>query len=475
MIKKKLQQFSNLIENKFEFDVRAFSLFRIALGLIIVLDLAIRATDLTAFYTEDGILPFGTLSSNFNSHFHIPVYELNDSFSFVLFLFIVQFLAALLLILGRWVKISQVVLLLFYISLDLRNPFIAQGGDDLLRVLIFWSLFLPMDQFYCFKKKNNFQIKYLGFPAFAFLLQIVFVYFFSALLKSSSEWHSDATALYYAFSIDQIQLKPAKYLLQFPDLLQSFTHLAYYIELLIPLLFIVPFKNNTMRMLAISILLIFHLFITATLFVGLFSIISCIAFIPFISTKWMDKFDSIFNNPYTFKNEPIQANFSSTILALIFLFFVLGINHKNLSQKKIGLHREIVNSSYFFGINQNWGMFAPDVYKDDGWYVYEAITNEEDTIDIFRQGEPVSFKKPANVLLEIKNDRWRKFAEQLTQSNNSWIQQYFCDYLFENWNANNPTIQIKSLRLIYMLEKTPAFGKVAEVKKVVLWDYKPRK
>ena len=46
--------------------------------------------------------------------------------------------------------------------------------------------------------------QYVSLAGFAYVCQVFYVYFFSALLKSSPEWNGDFTALYYALSLEHI-------------------------------------------------------------------------------------------------------------------------------------------------------------------------------------------------------------------------------------------------------------------------------
>ena len=46
----------------FGIDTRSLAVLRVALALIILADLAIRASELSAFYTEDGVLPRALLA-----------------------------------------------------------------------------------------------------------------------------------------------------------------------------------------------------------------------------------------------------------------------------------------------------------------------------------------------------------------------------------------------------------------------------
>ena len=48
----------------FGLDLRGLAALRICCGLLQLVDLALRAQDLTAFYTKDGVLPFSIFAAH---------------------------------------------------------------------------------------------------------------------------------------------------------------------------------------------------------------------------------------------------------------------------------------------------------------------------------------------------------------------------------------------------------------------------
>lgn len=61
-----LQKISTKIQEIFGFDFRSLAAFRIGLAILFLTDLAIRATDLTAFYTDLGVLPRSVVIERFS-------------------------------------------------------------------------------------------------------------------------------------------------------------------------------------------------------------------------------------------------------------------------------------------------------------------------------------------------------------------------------------------------------------------------
>jgi len=103
-------------------------------------------------------------------------------------------------------------------------------------------------------------------------------------------------------------------------------------------------------------------------------------------------------------------------------------------------------------VDQHWGMFAPVVFKDDGWYVLEGKTARGQTIDLNQQGKAADYSKPASVVSLFKNDRWRKYSENYLFIHNGYMRPYYCNYLVRRWNEAHPQQPIKELQVIYMKE-----------------------
>ena len=455
-----IQNLPQKLSNTYQFDLRAFALFRIVFGFVMLIDLSIRLSDFKAFYTSQGVLPFEYFSQYFSKYFFIPIYQLNDAPWFVGICFAMQIIAVFCFVIGYRTKLFQVILLVFYISLHMRNPYVLQGGDDLIRVMLLFSLFLPLNAVWAVQTK---PVKYnFAIPALIFMFQISMVYWVSALMKTSPEWHSEGTALYYAFNLDCIQWPLAKYLLQFPALLQFLTPLVFYLEIVIPILFFIPFKNNVFRLICIGIMVVFQIGISATLFVGLFYLINLTALIPLLPSS--------FFNYFKIKEKKVDWNINHDKFLNYFtsflLLYVLFWNTNYIPQFKYGLAKRFKSFGFSIGLNQNWGMFAPSVFKEDGWLIYEAITNQNDTIDLKNNRQKAHYEKPENILKTVKNDRWRKYTEYIIMQDRTWLREPFHIYILNQ----NKDLNIKQLNIIYMVELTPAPDGKATITKVNLND-----
>lgn len=452
---------------------------RMCVAAVIMFDLAIRLSDLEAFYTNTGAVPLSMLFEYSWNDYFISVHTMSGLWSVQLGLFLLAFFFAIMLFVGYRTRLFTILSWFMLLSLHNRNTLILQGGDDLLRLVLFWTMFIPWGKRYSCdsileadpKPENEF----VSVSAFAYLLQIVYIYTGSALLKGK-EWDTDYTALYYAYSLDQITYPFSRLIYYYPELLRKLTFFVYYFELLVPLLFFIPVKHSFFRIAGVLCIIAFHTFNSFSLLIGLFPVIGIATIMGLLPTPFIDRAEILFKGlrktaalsfknyvsfigrlvpwkyPRYLTNSPYRNIISAGLIFLI--VFVFDWNFSNLSFVKSKLSNELRFIGYGLRLDQNWGMFAPGVFKDDGWFIMEGTDKNGNKIDLFRSGTAVNYKKPDYVVYLFKNDRWRKYTENYIFSNNHFMRGYFCNYSMRIWNEQNPNKQIDTLNVIYMKEFT---------------------
>ncbi|KAA3440224.1 HTTM domain-containing protein [Rufibacter hautae] len=487
-------------------DTRALSFMRIWVASVLLLDIGIRATDLEAHYSNMGVLPLHVLHANAWNQFFFSFHALSGLWQFQLVLFVIAGLSAICLLLGyhtRWATFISWILLL---SVQNRNPLITQSGDSLLRMLLFWGMFLPWHRHYSVDARRSLTSEtnphYLSVASAAYLLQVAWVYVFTALLKSGPDWTTDGTALYYALSLDQILMPGGRILYQFPELMKFLTHATYFLELWLPFILLIPWRTTWFRMLFIGAIIGLHIGISLSLFVGLFYLISISAVIGLLPTPVMDTVDRYLRTGYKRVHKrwaragkglrspleiDVQLKWNSPRWAsgfplrylregvvLVALILALWWNLSTLGKPYFQIPAQMQWAALVPRLDQNWSMFAPNVFKDDGWYVLEGFTNNNRKVDLNQQGKEPDTVKPASVMSLFKNDRWRKYSENYLFVPNEYMRPYYCFYLMRRWNESHPKPeQINELNVIYMKEFTLPDYKTAPIKREVLCNCKP--
>ncbi len=111
-----------------QFDLRSLASLRIALGLLVFCQSILLACDFGAFYQADGVLPPSAWGEPFLRAL----------------IFVAVPLFAISLLVGFLTRLATLLCFACLVIIQNANPQILQGGDMLLRLLLFWSLFLPL-------------------------------------------------------------------------------------------------------------------------------------------------------------------------------------------------------------------------------------------------------------------------------------------------------------------------------------------
>jgi len=277
----------------FSLDLRSLALFRIGLALVILGDLAVRATDLVAHYTDFGVLPRGIFLEQFSNQWHFSLYFISGTAWFQVFLMVVAALFAFGLLFGYKTRLVTFLSWIFLISIQSRNPMILQGGDMLLHMLVFWAMFLPLGAYYSVDsalddsaQKKPSQILSIG--TIALYIQFLLFYWFSVIYKTGYEWWGDGTAVYYALNADHHATAFGHFLLAnaSPLFLQTLTYVTLLIEILGPALLVLTGISSRARFGVVVLFILMHIGFSSALELGIFPWVSSLYMLAFLPS-WM--------------------------------------------------------------------------------------------------------------------------------------------------------------------------------------------
>lgn len=126
-------------------DARSLGAFRIAMGAVLIGDLVRRYADLTAFYSNDGVLP------NHNHLFNLRetgrVFSVYHAFSTPgenAFAFLLTLLVYVAFLVGYKTRAMHAVALFCLVSLSARNILTENAGNYLAIALLAFTVFLPL-------------------------------------------------------------------------------------------------------------------------------------------------------------------------------------------------------------------------------------------------------------------------------------------------------------------------------------------
>ncbi|WP_305989142.1 HTTM domain-containing protein [Roseibium sp. MMSF_3544] len=294
----------------FGVDLRTLALFRILLAIWVLIDLAMRARDLVAHYTDFGVMPRSVQLE----HLYTTTWSLhlaNGSAWFQATLFVVAGLAALGLLVGWRTRLMTILSWALLLSLQNRNTFILSGEDNLALLLLFWAMFLPLGARYSLdaalsRHPHQTGNDYFSVATLALLLQGMSMYFFSALLKTHPIWVADGTAVYFALQLDYLVTPFALWFRQFHGLMTGLTYYVYVLELVGPILIFSPIFHRTLRTVFMLAFMTMHMAFAVFLEIGFFPFISIIMNLTFMPGWMWDKLASWL--PFR-SREPVQLWF----------------------------------------------------------------------------------------------------------------------------------------------------------------------
>ena len=486
----------------FGIDVRGLAAFRIGIAVLLLIDLANRARFLTAHYTDSGLVSRSLMIPNMKS-WSVSLYWLNGSMPFVAIMFLIAAVFALMLLVGYRTRLATIVSWMLLVSLHYRNPLVCHAGDHVLRLLLFWGMFLPLGIAASVDSRlsrdgegNNPRQVVLSLGTLGLLLQVVFIYVFSALLKTSSVWYPDGTALYYALNLDRLTMPLGRWLLNFPELCRLLSLGTIGLEMFGPAIAFIPFGTKYFRTLAVLLFAGFHLGMAMMMCLILFPYVCIAAWIVFLPPWFWDKMSATRfgellvriqetvvdrcagwidsraqrDSLLAWKPAPYRQRISTNVLAGLCLLYVFGWNIHSVTKKnptfsfsraaeKLRLSETVKDGvagiGSLLGVSQGWIMFSPYPPREDGWWIVAATSTDGSQVDLYRGGREISWDKPASVSAEFTSHRWRRYVMSLWSGRQRYHTPHYARWLRNEWDAAHDEGQhIASMEIYFMMEYT---------------------
>lgn len=354
------------------FDYRSMAFYRILMGLIIMSDMLYRLPDLVNFYTDLGLVPRKLFFDELGHNWSASIFFANGSTGFALLLFLIYFGSGFFIMLGRRTSLAFIVAFVLNVSLHNRNWTVNNGGDDVLRAILFFSIFLPLGKYFSVdagleKKDRPVQDDYFSFWVMTFFLQAFVIYFVSYILKHSPIWRSDFTAMYYSSRLDIFASDFGIWSRQFPLFQKLGTAFTAFLEWIGPIFLVMAWALGRhwwiLRTLTVFLFFGLHFGIFLTMKIGLFPWICIVMWTIFLPGKFWD----LLGNLLPYKKEKLQIYFDEncrfcekSVYILRSLFLLPASIDAGQSNKKILGSMEK---------NHSWVIVASDgeFYKYEGF------------------------------------------------------------------------------------------------------------
>lgn len=249
-------------------DGRSLRLFRIMLGVLVMVDMIDRMYDIYPLYSDYGILSRNTLAiEKIEPYYALSIYQIAGEPFFVSIICLLHLLTALWMIFSPN-KLNTILLYYFHTSIQTRNAYVGHAGDMYTRVVLFWSLLMP----YSMESSSS-------WGALGYAIQIQCMYLTSLYWKSGAEWRLLGTASYYALHLRYFITPLGELLASLPLLgLRLSTFAVLGMEGLGSILLLIP----SIRIYGIVLLVLLHIGLGLTMRLGTFTMVTVTAVIPFI-------------------------------------------------------------------------------------------------------------------------------------------------------------------------------------------------
>jgi hypothetical protein len=460
------------IERCFGIDLRALAAFRVGLGALLLADLVYRCLDFRAHYTGLGILPRELYREVFSkAHTAWSLHLLSDAPAFQAGLFALAFAGAVALLVGYRPRAAALLSWILLVSVDNRQPLIAHGGDVALRLLLFWSIFLPLPGrgFLRSPARETGPARIVcSVASAALLLQVALIYVFAAIFKLQDPAWLRLTAIEDAFRVEGVATDLASALLAWPGLLAALTALTLLVEAGAPLLAFSPWKTGALRTWLVFGMCAFHLLgIGATMRLGLVAYVMCVAWIPFLPPRfWGVALARARTDARAVSRLPSPGIVASSAAALA-LVLVVTSNLTSLDPARFrhsgwvwvnGLTRSLA-------LAQDWRLWSTPL--SNRYYVFPACLADGSFVDL-HTARALDWDAPRR---RSRNNHWWKYQlRALGDSRGARLLPAYAEYLTREWNAEHPDDPVVSLQM-FRIDATPPGKRPSEYPRKLLWEH----
>jgi hypothetical protein len=361
---------------------------------------------------------------------------------------------------------------------------ILHGGDGVLRMALFWSIFVPLGEYFSVDARRAGPARpaprYLSVGTVAFIGQIILIYWFAAMYKGtlighiaerSHPWYRDGIALGNALHLDAFSTSFGIWLRQYEGLMRFLTFASLYLEAIGPALLLLPFGTDHLRFAVVVAFVGFHLGIALTMAIGIFPWV-CIAYWLALLPPWfwdrlLPRFRARLPRVPQRAAPPQPGAVAAALCAFLFTYCVM-LNVSDLDDPtrpndpfwgryfppRVGSLRDTL------GLGQGWGMFAPEPSKYSGWWVFRGELTDGQEVDLLTgaplpAGGPASWPRPALVSEQYGNTRWRRFRMNLYEASGSFFLRHtYAEYLAREHERDHPGQKVRLVEFHFFAERS---------------------
>ena len=476
------------VRARFAVDTRSLAAVRIALGLILIADLAHRSRSIERFYTDGGAYPLAAYEATYTQYTGLSVHALSGDLWFQQLLFVVAALFAVAFVLGYRTRLVGAISLLLLFSLHARNPAVLNGGDRLFRVLLFVALVTPLGERWSIDalRRGSARNTVTTLGTTALLAQPLVVFTANAVEKHAGDTWYTGEALAIALANDVTTVYLGNVLVEYPSLLTALTY--GWVTLLAGSVAFLLLPVGRTRAVTTLVYVVTFLGMATAMAVGLFPFLLAASVLPFLPSVFWNTLaryvparggdrlpDAVDLGPLG--RPPLErrvteryrdwrgddaAVYAATygrslltvagfcVLVWILLFAASDVTGHDLPDEIDHVHAD----------QQSWGLYAPDPSTSYSWYVPRVDLANGSSIDA-RTGGEVDVDRPPDAAAEYDSFRHRKFMSAVQSSDGGTLAQAFADWTCRQASQHHD-VDPDHVRVYRLVQASPVDGEYEE-------------
>jgi hypothetical protein len=485
-------------------DLRSIGLLRIGIAVCLLLDLAGRVPDLEAHYTDAGVFPRDAAIETADA-WHISLHFANGQYVFQAVLFALAGISAVCLLLGVQTRLAAIASWVLIVSLQNRNFIVLNGADVLLRMILFWSLFLPLGARFSVDRLRGISrpptetnwVANAGTVFYA--LQFMLVYIFAGLIKSEIPAWREGTGLAYALRSPEFVEPLGMKVVESVTAMRVLGGVVIYGELFGSLLLLIPVWNAAARFAVVLSFSALHLLIFSTMSVGMFPLVSIVTVSAFLPSVFWDRAARIVREKTprlvragedlaSWLRPPVRARLdplperplpalrrgASAMFGGGCMVLVLLCNISSFRPLPFSIPEKLQWITPMLRLEQRWDMFAAPL-TSGGWFVIPARLTSGAEVDLATMKPTVSWDEPPLVADTYANARWKKYFMNISIPPYSQHRLLYGRYLCRSWNETHPGAQsLEAFKIYFMRQAVEPWRKPYPAQKQMLWQHECR-
>ncbi|MFP4188709.1 MAG: HTTM domain-containing protein, partial [Halobacteriales archaeon] len=418
-------------------DTRALAAFRLILAVCLLVDLSMRARDLRVFYTDAGVLPRDVLAELFPGFARFSLHALSGGVVVQVVLLCVSALAAVALAVGLRPRLAGFVSLVLHVSLYTRNPYVLNGGDTMLIVLLLLAVFLPLGARWSVdglrRDGTSVPDTVLLAPAVAVLLFIVVIYTSNAVLRYRGEPWMSGEAVRRVFGLETVTVLLGPYLAELPLLLEAINW-AWVAMLTVSVLLVILVGGARAALTASFVAA--HVAMALTLRLGVFPLVVIAGLVMFFPPVFWDRVEERVPSDSVVSAVPHRVvalsrdstaptlerflSYAGVAVAVTVVAFVLVWQGAALGY--VGFSDGVTDPDEYA-----WKMYSPTPQETYGWYFVPVELASGERVDGL-QGGTVDAEAPPDVADAYPSTLWYRYLSDIDAGSET-RQRAFADWV----------------------------------------------